>query len=40
MEEQLAKGVEETKHEAERYKVWSKVRLIIETSTTRNCHTN
>ena len=38
-EEQLAKGIEEPKNEAECYKLWDKFRLVIETSTTRNCQT-
>ena len=39
IEEQLAKGIEEPKNEAECYKLWDKFRLVIETSTTRNCQT-
>ena len=38
-QEQLAKGNEEPKNEAECYKLWDKFRLVIETSTTRNCQT-
>ena len=38
-EEQLAKGVEEPKNEAEGYKLWDKFRLVVETSTTRNWQT-
>ena len=37
IEEQIAKGVEEPKNEAEFHKLWDKFRLVIETSTTRNC---
>ena len=39
IEEQLAKGVEVPKNEAECYKLLDKYRLVIETSTFPNCQT-
>ena len=39
IEEQLAKGVEEPKNEADCSKLWDKFGMVIETSTTRNCQT-
>ena len=39
IEEQLAKGIEEPKNEAECYKLYDKFRLVIENSPTRNCQT-
>ena len=36
IEERLAKCVEEPKNEAEGYKLWDEVPMVIETSKTRN----